>query len=252
MRSIFCLTVCILFFCICVSKGVAEETVNMVTTNWPPFYSEKLLSGGPLTEASSEAFKRVGYKMEIKYIPWKRALSYVEYGKADALLGAYKNEERKKFSYYSESIIGETTTSIIALKDSPITYDSLDSLKRYKIGILIGTSVSKEFDSVKNEFLKIFESSSESQLIKMLENGRVDLIAGSLQVFFSEYKILYPDRDPSNYLKSITILSSEAMYNIFSKKLKNGKDLRDAFDRGFKMIVEDGTFEKIMKKHGIK
>ena len=223
----------------------------MVTTNWPPFFSEKLLNGGPLTEASTEAFKRVGYEIKIIFIPWKRALLYVEDGKADALLGAYKNEERKKVLHFSESIVGDTTTSIIALKDSTIAYDSLDSLKRYKIGILRATSVSKEFDSAKNEFLKTYESNSESQIIKMLESGRVDLIAGSLQVFFSEYKTLYPDRDPSNYLKSITILSSEAMHIIFSKKVKNGKSLRDAFDRGFNMIVEDGTFEIIMKKHGM-
>ena len=62
---------------------------------------------------------------------------------------------------------------------------------------------------------------------------------------------MYPGRDPKNHLKSITILNSEAMYNIFSTKIKNGKNLRNAFDRGFKMIVEDVTYDKIMKEHGI-
>ena len=222
----------------------------MVTTNWPPFYSEKMLNGGPLTQVSNEAFKRVGYKVKIEFVPWKRAINLVETGKTDALLGAYKNDERLKFAYYSESILGVAKSAIIARKNSRITYDSLEKLKPYVIGILRGTSVSKKFDSAK-AYLGITEHSSESKLIEMLESGRLDLIAGSEQVFFSEYKILYPNRTPSHYLKSVTILNSEAMYNIFSKRTKNGKSLRDAFDSGFKMIVEDGTYGKIMTQHGI-
>lgn len=251
MKKILCLVICLLFCGIYVSKVVAKQTVNMVTTNWPPFYSEKMLNGGPLTQASFEAFKRVGYEVKIEFVPWKRAINQLKIGKADALLGAYKNEERLTFAYYTKSILGIAKAVIIARKDSQITYDSMEKLTPYIIGILRGTSVSKQFDSAK-AYLGISEHSSESKIIKMLESGRLDLIAGSEQVFFSEYKILYPDRTPSHYLKSIKILNSEAMYNVFSKKIKNGKILRDAFDRGFKMIVEDGTFDEIMTQHGIK
>lgn len=222
----------------------------MVTTNWPPFYSEKMQNGGPLTHISTEAFKRVGYKVKVSFVPWKRAVNQVQTGHSDALIGAYKNEERLKFAYYSESILGEAKSALVARQGNNITFQSMEKLKPYVIGILRGTSVSKKFDSAKS-YLGITEHNSESKLIEMLESGRLDLIAGSEQVFFSEYKTLYPERTPSDYLKSIAILNTEAMYNIFSKKIKNGESLRDAFDRGFKMIVEDGTYGKIMMQHGI-
>ena len=247
----FLSTVVFIMGSICASTGWAEPTINAVTTNWSPFYADNMPNGGPLAEASVESFKRVGYKMEIKFVPWKRALHLVETGKADVLIGAYKTEDRGKFAYYSKSIIGEASAAIIAQKNSAISFDSLEKLKPYRIGILRGTSVNSTFDAAKN-FLKIKENNNETQLIKMLEKGRVDLLAGSQQVFFSEYKMLHPDRAPSNHLKSISILSSEAMHNLFSKKISNGKVLRDAFDKGFKMVIEDGTYEKIMKKHGIK
>jgi hypothetical protein len=42
------------------------------------------------------AFKRVGHKATIKFLPWKRALTYVAEGKNDIVMGAYYNKEREK------------------------------------------------------------------------------------------------------------------------------------------------------------
>ena len=186
-KKILYLTLCLLFYGVCVSQVVAQHTVNIVTTNWPPFYSEEILNGGPLTQVSTEAFKSVGYGVKIEFLPWKRALVYVKTGEADALLGAYKNEERKTFAYYTESILGEARSAIIARKGSSITYDSWEKLKPYVIGILMGTSISKKFDSAKGN-LGITEHSSEPKLIKLLESNRLDLIAGSEQVFFQNIR----------------------------------------------------------------
>lgn len=222
----------------------------MVTTNWPPFYSENMPNGGPLTQVSIEAFGRVGYQVKIEFVPWSRAIMYVETGKTDALLGAYKNPDRQKFAYFTQSILGKSRASIIARKDSNIVFSSFEELNPFVIGILRGSSVSEKFDLAKGH-LGITEHDSEVKLIELLESGRLDLIAGSEQVFFSEYKTRYTNRKPREFLKSIVILNSEPMYNIFSKNTTDGKKLRDAFDLGFSMIVEDGTYHKIMHEHGL-
>ena len=52
----------------------SEKTLNIVADNYPPYYGEDLPNGGVLTEIIVEAFRRAGYELKIKWVPWKRAV----------------------------------------------------------------------------------------------------------------------------------------------------------------------------------
>lgn len=40
------------------------------------------------------------------------------------------------------------------------------------------------------------------------------------------------------------------LHNLISRKIANGQDMVDAFNKGLKMIQEDGSYDAILKKHG--
>ena len=231
--------------------GAEEKIVKIAINVWTPFASPDLENSGPLAEVSSTAFARVGYTMNLEFLPWKRALSDAAKGRYDGLMGAYFNPERAKLFLYSENIIGKAETGIITNIDSEITFSRLTDLSAYKIGLLRGIEISEEFSQHKSQ-LNLVTITTEESLIRMLRGGRVDLLAGSKQVIFAKYQNLYPDQVPGDNLKLIgEPLAEGLMYMAFSRKIPGAEKIRDDFDRGFKMILEDGTFDSIMKKHGL-
>ncbi len=68
------------------------------------FFTDEHKQDGYLEAITKEAFKRVGYETEIKYMPWKRALKAVMHGTNEALMAAYYTEERAKKMAYTETI----------------------------------------------------------------------------------------------------------------------------------------------------
>lgn len=231
--------------------GAEEKVVKVAINNWAPFVSQELENYGPLAEVSSTAFGRVGYVMVLKFMPWKRAVSDVAEGRYGGLLGAYFTEERAKLFLYSRNIIGKAETGIITNIDSEIPFNQLTDLSAYKIGLLRGIEISEEFNQHKNQ-LNLVTVTTEASLIRMLREGRVDMLAGSKQVIFAKYQNLYPGRDPAEDLKMIgNPLAEGLMFMAISRKIPNGEKVRDDFDRGFKMILDDGTYDRIMKKHGL-
>jgi polar amino acid transport system substrate-binding protein len=247
LKLIFCISI-MLFS----SFSVAEEKiVNLAINIWTPFASPELENNGPLAEVSSTAFSRVGYKTTLEFLPWKRALSDAAEGRYDGLMGAYFNEERAKLFLYSRNIIGKAETGIITNIDSEITFNQLTDLSSYKIGLLRGIEISEEFSQHKSQ-LNLVTITTEASLIRMLRGGRVDMLAGSKQVIFAKYQNLYPGQVPGENLKMIgNPLDEGLMFMAFSRKMPNGEKVRDDFDRGFKMILDDGTYDRIMKKHGL-
>ena len=247
LKLIFCIFL-LLFSCF---AGAEDKVVKVAINVWTPFASPELESNGPLAEVSSTAFARVGYTMNLEFLPWKRALSDAAKGRYDGLMGAYFNEERAKLFFYSRNIIGKAETGIITNIDSEYSFNQLTDLSAYKIGLLRGIEISGEFSQHKSQ-LNLVTVTTEGSLIRMLREGRVDMLAGSKQVIFAKFQNLYPDRTPGDYLKMIgNPLSEGLMYMAISRKIPNSEKVRDDFDRGFKMILDDGTYDRIMKKHGL-
>ncbi len=49
------------------------ETLRITNGEWPPFTSQHLPHGGPLSRTVAEAFKQAGIKVEYGFFPWKRS-----------------------------------------------------------------------------------------------------------------------------------------------------------------------------------
>ncbi|MDC0254645.1 transporter substrate-binding domain-containing protein [Bacteriovoracales bacterium] len=232
----------ILFFIPFLYAG--EKTVTLATTDWPPYYGKKLNNGGPIVEITKEAFKRVGIKSKVYWLPWTRAQTEVKNGKFSALLGAYKTPEREKYALYNSTPLGFTVTGIFSINRKDKTVDKLEALKGKRICHLRGTSVAAAFDNAK--FLSKRAVGSESSCMMMVLKKRVQLVAGSQFVFGAILKKL----NSKASLNPIFIFEKTPMFNAFSKKSPDYEKIKASFDKGLDLIKKDQTYEKIMKKHG--
>jgi len=247
-RIVLVLTV----FCLCPtafgSRVCADDKVMVLAheTSWPPHYGKDLEGGGYTVEIVREALKRVGYRLETVWLPWKRAQMEAARGDYDGLGASYYTKERAMQFAYSDPV---AATEIVFFKRSQddIKYSKLEDLKPYKIGTGFGYGYPEKF--VKADYLHKIEAYEAKTNITRLLNKRIDLIIESRQTILFYLKQEFPDKADSLEVLGEP-LERMSLYVPFSKSRPDYRQKVDDFNRGLKMIKEDGTYQKIMRKHG--
>lgn len=239
--SIFVATMC------CSFQVKAENTIMLAGANWEPYMGEELPGKGFLVELSTEALKRVGYDVDIVFVPWARAVEMTKEGKYTALVGASFNQERSEFLSYPNSS-WEVKMSFFSLPGKQIQYTTLENLCPVRIGLIRGSYLYDRLHEVDCITLDIGAT--------VLKNIR-KLLAGRFDVYLeSQDNVAYY---VNNYLsdkkEAIELISPpfevDNIYTAFSKNIPEYEQLTKDFDRGIQLIQADGVYDSILKKHGM-
>lgn len=166
-----CLTVLLLSWN---SASMAAQPLKLVCDVWPPYQIE---TGDGVTgfavETVSAVFEAMDVPVEsIDAYPWKRALTFLEHGYADALFSANHTADREVFARYPEEPIVMSPGVIWSRKGSRI--DSLESLKGKTIGVVLGYSYTREFWEFIETYCQVEKVTSDKINFNKLENGRLD------------------------------------------------------------------------------
>ena len=224
----------------------AEKVVSLATTEWEPYVGEKLENYGFTSEIISEAFKRVGYKTKFSFKPPKRVMADVESGEYDGGYPAYYSDKRARRFDYSNPF-AEGPLGFYKRKDRNISYRTLRDLAPYKIGVCLGFAYPKEFSAA--DYLQKEVARDEKANLRKLARRRIDLFItdklaakAAINQFVPEGKAVLEFMEPP--------LEIRKLHLIFGKKRGNERKRKD-FNIGLKMIIEDGTVKRIMKKYGL-
>lgn len=226
-----------------------SRTLQLVTLQYPPYeYKEGLQVKGIAVDIIREAFRRLSQPIEITLLPWPRAISYIENGKADAIFTAFKKPHRETFADYSKEVLFPQTISLFVRADSNIVYDGhITSLKPYSVSVINKVSYGQFFDTAlkQGELTKIKVSNSGKQSAKMLLAQRVDIwISNKYGAFHIANQL--------NELEGIRALEphiqSVPSYIAFSKK-RNLTHIRDQLDVVLKAMKEDGSYDQIINRY---
>lgn len=126
--------------------NVSAKTVTLGYVEFPPYEFQN--SGQPdgiLVDIVSTIFQRSNIKLQLKFMPFKKAFVMAQKGKIDGLFNLYKTEERLNLFDYSESIIQNNLVFFVK-KESSLDFQSLESLKGLKIGVILGYTYGDKFD----------------------------------------------------------------------------------------------------------
>ncbi len=244
-RIVFFLIVTLLYSAPC----FAGKRFTFVTVDFPPYYGENLPNKGWVSEVAIAALKARGYdEVEIRFIPWIKALEDTQAGYYDALLGAYHTRERADLYYFSAPI-GQVRTGFFKRKDVGISFKELTDLKNYKIGVVKGYATSKKFDSA--DYLTKVEVPNLDEGLKKLYNREIDLMADSRAV--GKFRLKFLEKEIPGIRKEIVFirpfLAMNKIYVAISKKATNAYRKLIDFNQGLRKIYFRGIFRKIKKKH---
>ncbi len=241
--AVFVSAVC---FCASSSAQTDQKMIRLATVEWEPYYGRNLKNQGYISEITRKAFKRVGYDVEIRFMPWKRAMHDTRNGYFDGLMGLYHTKEREKWLAYSNPI-AETRIVFFGLKGRNIKYSSLTDLKPYKIGIERQFAYTEEFDNA--EYLEKEPVRNIELNFNKLIKGRIDLVAASQNVFLHMISTRHPQvREAVQIIEPPLTVSK--IYNGITRKKPNYIQIVKDFNRGLWLIKSDGAFDRILEKHG--
>ncbi|PWC44229.1 transporter substrate-binding domain-containing protein [Azospirillum sp. TSO22-1] len=148
--------------------------------HFPPYnYSLKGKRTGVDTEIVEALLKELGVTPVHRPLSWREVVQSMDENTADVAFQFIASPTR--FEQYN--MIGPFrtgTTVFVVRKDSDITYERLEDLAPYRIGVVDGFSYAPDFDAA--TFLEKVPSSSNVVNFRRLMLGRVDVVVGDLHV----------------------------------------------------------------------
>ena len=227
----------------------SADTLNLLTFDYfPTMYKEGNEIKGCAVDIVKEALGRMGYKANIKMVPYQRGLFMIREGNADGMFTVYKTPERERFAYYPKLPVMYRIVSFYVLKDSPIIFDGdLNKMTRYSIGTVRGYSFGSKLDALMKSglFEKIDPAANPRLTLKKLLHKRFDLMP------HTEIDMMYLQREIKckGKIKKLTpAIEKVPTYLIFSKKKPNLGPLKDKFVEVIQEMKRDGTYEKFYYK----
>lgn len=223
-----------------------EKSIIIVSSNWAPYeFEQDSQIKGIGVDIAEEAFKRMGYKVTKKFLPFSRAIEMLEKGEIDMITDVKNTTERQKIGVFSNEPVLTTYTSLFVESDSDIKFTgNIADLEGYKIGIVRNYAYGSDFDNaLKNNLLNVEVADDYQQNIDKILDNRLDILIENRLVVLNALK---SSKSEGKIRELTPALGETPVYGWFAKK-KDIETMINEFDKKILEIKQDGTFEKIYK-----
>lgn len=239
-----------LFFLILLLPCYTNAQYTVVMENYPPnsYFedAEKKLPTGLEVDITREVLSQMGIKAEYKFYPWARCIEMMKNGEANAVITIFRTPEREQFLYYPSEHTILVENAFFKLRESKIKYDgNLSKLKNYGLAVKSSTSYGKEFD--KTEFAHKYEVPYTEDVIRLVENKRVQLGIGPIRGI-NYFTKKMGNSGKFSFLKPL--VCNDPLYIAFSKK-KNDSKFAEEFSKRLKEFKKSNKFKEILSSYGI-
>ncbi len=236
-------------------KESCTGPVTLATLEWEPYIGPNMPKNGYVYALVEAAFERVGCKVDVAFLPWARALSVSEQGVREALFPEYYDASRESKFAFSDPFPGGPV-GLFRRRDSRIVWpmdpaknqtEALRMLKGNRFGVVRGYVNTKEFDEA--DFLEKDAAVDDEMNLRKLYKNRVQLIFIDKYVATHIMVTKYPW-----YLSELEFmeppLEVKDLYVAFSKASPNWESRLKQFNRGLRLIREEGTLGTIIEESG--
>ncbi len=163
------------------AQASQATTLIMVTEVWPPFRMDDAASPSGLTGIDIDLCialeKRLGIRIDIRRVPWARALDMMRSGQADLITGIARTGERELFLHYLPTSYSVVRPMFFAPKGQGALVRSYEELYGKSIGISTNSAYFPRFNA--DAGLNKQSLSTEAQILQMLALKRIDLAIGT-------------------------------------------------------------------------
>ena len=156
------------------------------------------------------------------------------------------NEERAEKFYFSEAIL-ERTVNFFYLKDASFKWQHIDDLGRYRIGVTRGYAYSEAFsDYLNSNPENVHESNNDELSFKMLLKNRIDAFPIDVVTGLEILRTRFAPDIIHRVAYHPQALDRGEGFVLFPKSREDAAELRDIFNKGLKVIRDNGTYDQIL------
>lgn len=234
-----------LFFLVFSQPAFLQPTIVLNTAFGPPVSNAS--QTGFADQVLTEAFRRIGYQLEIVRMPAERALINANRGIDDGELARVGGLQEKYPNLIQVPETFLTVDMVLYSKNHPaFVVDGWQSVASHSLAIISGWKIMEENFGKLGTSVEIIKTDTPRQSFFLLENDRVDFIA-------------YSNWSGLGYIKAHNItdivlleppLASPELYVYLHKKHKN---IVPELTEAIRAIKTDGTlqalFDKLLKPY---
>ncbi|WP_165840135.1 substrate-binding periplasmic protein [Motiliproteus coralliicola] len=220
----------------------AKPVLKLAATEWAPYTSVTLASGGVASELVTAAFNQVGYDVEVMVYPWQRAQHMVKQGVLDGMAIAWYTEERNLRMLYSRPYL---KTEIVLLKHrSDLNTYGDEEMEGKLFAVMRGYGY---LGSIPAKHYRTSVSDSLEQSLLMLGRKRVDLVLEErLQAHHKLALLPRIDRDKIHFGRSLEV---RPLHLTISRGHPQHRQIIDDFNRGLALLIERGEYARILANY---
>ncbi len=212
--------------------------------NFPPYElkipDEEGLRGFDV-EVVIEAFRRVGTKADVQFLPWKRVISLSKKGRIAGAVSCVHQEAREAFFRFSKPISFSTQSFAYTGRYNGRTIKTVEDAKGLKVLVVAGYAAETELKEASVRYETAI--SDQAAIIRLLERP---------------YDVFYTTREFMEYMARKQGFSDRIRYYdisrlpyhlCISKSWPDSEKVRKDFNKGLAEITADGTYKKIHDKY---
>ncbi|XLZ71402.1 transporter substrate-binding domain-containing protein [Massilia sp. SR12] len=224
-------------------------SVQFTSLEWPPYTAPQLARQGATSAVVSAAMASMGYRVEVTFYPWNRAVALVR-GRSSYIgyFPEYRSEEANSNFLLSDPI-GSGPLGLAEHVDAPVHWDGLDDLAYFQVGVVTGYINTDGFDDrVRRGRQRVDYASSDKQNLLKLAAKRVSLAVIDRRVF--DYLTRHDPQVAAVARKlrfNARLLESKHLYICF-RRTPEGEHMRKIFNEGLKKIDVDATMGLALKE----
>jgi len=232
----------------CFAQHIDE--IDFMTENYPPFnFKKNNHLQGIAVDLLFLMLKKIDStktRSDIRVLPWARAYDSVLTEEKTALFSMTRTKKRENLFKWVGPI-SNTTIALIARKEKNIKIDSIEDIKKYKLGVVrddIGEQLLITLGINQSKIESTGGVDAIHKLIKMLNRDRFDLLSYEFDVARWEMKNLgFHTKDYQLVYK----LSQAQLYFAFHKNTPD--DLINLLQEALDELKKDKKYQEIIQKY---
>ena len=199
------------------TTALGQMPIKIFAEELPPYnFLKNDMVYGISTEILIRVMENSGNPIDrslIKIVPWARGYRTVQIEPGSMLFSAARTEQREKLFQWVGPIM-PLTIGLIALKEKHIKIDSVEDLKKYRIGTIRDGAPEQLVIKAGVDENKLNRIASPTSNIKKLNYDRIDLFAFNVPT--TMYLILTMGLNPEDY-EVVHTLKKADLYYVFHK-----------------------------------
>lgn len=233
--------------CAALSQPASARKLVLAATEYPPYYSDSLPEGGPVAQLTVAALRKAGYEVELRFLPWARALRLGEQGEVDGLIGVWHSPERENFFLYSLPVIDNRIVLCGLPGKGPSRFTGFDALKPYVVGIVRGYANPPELAEAN---LHTESVDNDLQNLRKLLAGHVDLVLidQGVEHYLQHKDLPQEGRDIDCIGPAV---QEQPQYLVVSRHAADAGSVVEAFNAQLNKMIDSGEYARIAQRAGL-